>query len=433
MNTSNRRAWLVWGVVLAVYLLAIFNRSSLGVAGLMAAERFDIRATQLALFTVVQLVVYAGSQVPVGVLIDRFGARRMLLAGIALMSVGQLLFALADSFALGLVARGVIGVGDAAVFTPGLRLIYAWFEPRRATVLGSLTGYSGQLGAIAASFPLTLLLRELGWTRTFAVAAVLGLGFLALVALLIRDSPDREVEPVPVRLHRLAREMGEVWRNPGTRLGLWAHFVTAFSITTFVMLWGYPFLVTGEGLSPAQANTILSLIAVATVAGGVLLTRITLRRRAQRALVVQGVVLVVAASWTVILLWPGRAPFAVLLVALLLVAAGGPASMIGFDLARTFNPDRVIGRANGIVNVGNFTGALIVAAAVGVILDVREPGGMEAYTLGDYKLALSSQYVLWALGLVQVHRYRRRALDHLAAEHPGALDALRRGDHYVPE
>ena len=80
-DIGRRRAWVIWLVALAVYVLAVFHRSSLGVAGILASERFDISATSLATFTVLQLVVYAGMQVPVGVLLDRFGSRAMLSAG----------------------------------------------------------------------------------------------------------------------------------------------------------------------------------------------------------------------------------------------------------------------------------------------------------------------------------------------------------------
>ena len=93
-DIGRRRAWAIWLVALSVYLLAIFHRSSLGVAGLLAAERFDIDATSLALFTVLQLFVYAAMQVPVGVLLDRFGSRALLLSGLVLMTVAQLAFAL---------------------------------------------------------------------------------------------------------------------------------------------------------------------------------------------------------------------------------------------------------------------------------------------------------------------------------------------------
>ena len=85
-DIGRRRAWVIWLAALSVYVLAIFNRSSLGVAGLLATERFGITATQLSFFTVLQLVVYAGLQVPIGVLLDRYGSRVLLLGGLALMT-----------------------------------------------------------------------------------------------------------------------------------------------------------------------------------------------------------------------------------------------------------------------------------------------------------------------------------------------------------
>ena len=106
-DIGKRRAWVIWLVALAVYVLAVFHRSSLGVAGIIAADRFHISATSLATFTVLQLVVYAGMQVPVGVLLDRYGSRAMLLVGLALMTVGQLGFAFAESFPAAVASRAV--------------------------------------------------------------------------------------------------------------------------------------------------------------------------------------------------------------------------------------------------------------------------------------------------------------------------------------
>ena len=77
-DIGRRRAWAIWVTALSVYVLAVFHRSSLGVAGIIATDRFDLNATSLATFTVLQLVVYAGMQVPVGVMLDRFGPRALL-------------------------------------------------------------------------------------------------------------------------------------------------------------------------------------------------------------------------------------------------------------------------------------------------------------------------------------------------------------------
>ena len=152
-DLGGRRAYAVWAAALGVYVLGIFHRTSLGVAGLVAADRFHISASQLATFTVVQLLVYAAMQIPVGVLLDRFGSRRLLLIGVALMTGGQLWFAFAGTFAVGIGARILVGAGDAMIFVSVMRIVALWFRVRQAPLLTQLTGQLGQVGAIAASFP----------------------------------------------------------------------------------------------------------------------------------------------------------------------------------------------------------------------------------------------------------------------------------------
>ncbi|HQX88350.1 MAG TPA: MFS transporter, partial [Ornithinibacter sp.] len=122
-NIGRRRAWVIWLVALSVYILAVFHRTSLGVAGLLAADRFGITAAQLATFTVLQLAVYAAMQIPVGVLIDRYGSKRLMVCGLTLMTVGQMWFAFAGTFEAGIAARVLLGAGDAMIFTSLLRLV----------------------------------------------------------------------------------------------------------------------------------------------------------------------------------------------------------------------------------------------------------------------------------------------------------------------
>ena len=105
--------------------------------------------------------------------------------------------------------------------------------------------------------------------------------------------------------------------------------------------------------------------------------------------------------------------------------------MVGFDLARSFTPVQAIGRANGLVNVGGFTAALVTMALIGIVLDLSNPGGMAAYALDDYRLAMAVQYPFWIFGIVQILRYRRRGLDHLRRVHPGAVEEMRAGRAFV--
>ena len=414
-----------------MYALAVFHRSSLGVAGILAAERFDINATSLATFTVLQLVVYAGMQVPVGVLLDRFGSRVMLLAGLVLMTGAQLAFAFTTSFAGAVVARAVLGAGDAVIFVSVIRLVTLWFLVRQAPMVTQLTGLTGQLGAIAAAGPLAYLLAHLGWTRAFALVSSIGVVLLVAVLLVVKDSPYRRDEVVAVKLRALAQSVRTVWGNPGTSLGMWSPFTSQFSVTVFILLWGYPFLVNGLGWDTAAASTLLMAMTAWAVVSGLVLARLVGRLPYWRSWIVIGIVAAMVVAWTAVLLWPGVAPAPLVVVMACAAATGGPASMVGFDLARTFTPVHAIGRANGLVNVGGFTASLLTMALIGVVLDLREPGGMEAYTLDDFRLALAVQYLFWAFGVWQILRYRRRGLDHLRRMHPGAVEQLREGRPFV--
>ena len=429
---GGRRAWSVYAAAVAIYILAVFHRSSLGVAGLLAADRFDIAATELSVFTMVQLFVYAAMQIPVGALLDRFGPRRMLFAGVATMTVAQFAFAFAESFGMGVLARVAVGMGDAMVFIPLLRIVALWFPPVRIPMVTQLTGLLGQTGALVAATPLVAALHHWGWTPSFAVAASVGIVLGIVLLLVVRDSPypDHELDRIKVRA--LARTVRHAWGTPGTKLGLWSHFSAQFGSTVFALLWGYPFLVAGQGLSPRTAGLLLMLMTVTAIVTGPIIGGFVTKYPFSRSTLILGIVAAIASVWAVVLLWPGRAPLWILVVLVVVTAVGGPGSMVGFDLARTFNPPTRVGSATGIVNVGGFFASLSTVTLIGVILDVVAPGGPSTYTADSFRAAMSVQYVVWAIGVVQIVRYRRLVRRDLRENNPEVYAALRAGEAQLP-
>jgi MFS family permease len=413
----------VWAAAVFTYLITVLHRGSMSVAGLQAAERFDISASALASFTVVQLTVYAAMQVPVGILLDRYGSKRLLITASGLLFVAQLAFSLVDSYPAALAARAVLGVGDALVFISVLRVVMSWFPALRQPVMSQATGMLGGIGAIVSTVPMAAAFHHFGWTGTFAGAAALSLVTGLAVLFLIKDTPYDEP------LHRTKQSLGEVrhnlrraWREPGTRLGLWTHFTTSFSGSTFGLLWGYPFLVRGQGLAPTTAAALLIVPVLAGLFYGPLVGRYAARFPFYRSWIVLAVISGSVVMWTVVLVWPGTAPMPVLLLLIVVQAAGGPGSMLGLDYARTFNPSTRFGAANGMVNTGGFIATLISIGVVGILLDVSSGGAPQE--LGDFKFALAFQYVLWAIGTRQILKYRRKARGNLARYNPEAYQAL---------
>jgi MFS family permease len=401
----------VWGLGVAVYFAAITYRTSLGVAGIDAAERFHINASALSTFSILQLLVYAGMQIPVGLLVDRWGTKKVLTLGIVLFTTGQFAFALSGSYAMALAARGLLGCGDAMTFISVLRLGSNWFPPRRGPLIAQVAALFGMAGNLLTTLVLARLLAAFGWTPTFAGSAGLGVVVLVLVLLFLKDRPEGAVpapslpplEPGPEARHGegyVRRQLAAAWREPGTRLGMWVHFTTQFPGMVFLLLWGMPFLVEAQGRTRAEASTLLTLVVLSNMAIGLVYGQVIARHHSARAPIALGTVLATAAVWAMVLCWPGRAPMGALVVLCVVLGACGPGSMIGFDFARPANPPERQGTASGIVNIGGFTASMTTLLAVGVLLDA---------TGGDYRIAFASVFVLQAVGTVQILRLRGRA------------------------
>ncbi len=209
------RAMWVWGIGVAVYFVAVTFRTSLGVAGIDAAQRFDINASALSSFSILQLLVYAGMQIPVGLLVDRWGTRRILLLGILLFTAGQFGFALASGYGTALAFRALLGCGDAMTFIAVLRLGARWFPARRGPVIAQVAALIGMSGNLVTTLVLARVLDTFGWRPTFAGRAAGGLVILLLVFFCLRDHPEGYEPPSVPRTGDGAPGPGFVRRQIG--------------------------------------------------------------------------------------------------------------------------------------------------------------------------------------------------------------------------
>ena len=424
------RLWLVWSVGVAAYVLSVTNRTSLSAVGVDAANRFDADAATLSLFAVIQLFVYGAMQIPVGLLLDRFGARPMITIGMFLMAVGQLVMAFAPDVGTAILARMLVGAGDAAIFPSVLRVVAVWFPERQAPLMVQLTGLVGQSGQIIAVLPLAALLHATSWSVAFGSLAGLGVLFTVLTFAVIRNRPpdrdaDVSVDTATGAIHAvtsaadLREGFRESWGHPATRLAFWSHFTTPFSGTAFILLWGFPFLTVGEGLSPAMASLIFTVYVVCGMvvgpAIGALSSRHPMRRSRMLVLPIIGIQVL---AWLAVILWPGSAPLWLLFVLAFALSTGGPASMIGFDHARTFNPRHRLSTATGIVNVGGFLAALLAILFIGIALNMQGAGTPETYTLEAFRIAFLTQVPLWAVGAAFIVWERKRTRVHIGLDEP---------------
>ncbi len=424
------RLWLVWSVGVAAYMLSVTNRTSLSAVGVDAAVRFDADASTLSMFAVIQLFVYGAMQIPVGILLDRFGARPIIGIGMLVMAIGQLVMAFAPDVGTAIFARMLLGAGDAAIFPSVLRVVAVWFPERQAPFMVQLTGIVGQAGQLLAILPIAALLHATSWTVAFGSLAGLGALFTVLTFAVIRNRPpgrsaDVSVDTATGAIHAvtssadLRQGFKESWAHPATRLAFWSHFTTPFSGTAFVLLWGFPFLTVGEGLSPAMASLIFSVYVVAGMLIGPVIGALSSRHPMRRSrMLVLPIIAVQVVAWLVVILWPGTSPLWLLFVLALALSTGGPASMIGFDHARTYNPRHRLSTATGIVNVGGFLAALLAILFIGIAMDAQGAGTPETYSLDAFRIAFLTQLPLWLLGAGFIVFERKRTRVHIGLDEP---------------
>lgn len=412
--------WLVWAVGVAAYMLSIVNRTSLSAVGVDAAVRFNADASALSMFAVIQLAVYGSMQIPVGLLLDRFGAQPIMTIGMVTMAFGQIVMAFASDVGIGILARVLIGIGDAAIFTSVLRIIATWFPDQKAPLMVQLTGILGQLGQIVSVVPLAALLHATSWTVAFGSLGGLCVLFAVLIFAIVRNRPPGRSVDVAVNTETGAIRVvtssidvrtgfRESWAHPATRLAFWSHFSTPFAGTAFVMLWGFPFLTAGQGLPPSTAAIIIAAFVMFGIVTGPILGALSGRHPMRRSvLLVLPTIAFQAFAWLAVILWPGQAPLWLLFVLALALGMGGPASMIAFDHARTYNPSHRLGTATGIVNGGGFLAGLLAILFIGIAMDVQGAGSPDTYTLDAFRVAFLTQFPIWIVGTGFLLLERRR-------------------------
>ena len=170
--------------------------------------------------------------------------------------------------------------------------------------------------------------------------------------------------PEVVESTSVVRAVREAWRSPGTRLAFWVHFVTSFSGNAFAILWGFPFLTAGQGVDAGTAGALFSAYVVGGIVLGPLVGAVSGRFPHARTPLVVGVVGVQAASWASVLAFPDGAPLALLVVLALAMCAGGPASMVAFDIVRDHNPHERLSTASGVVNGAGFSSSILGILAI---------------------------------------------------------------------
>ena len=404
------------GVAAFAYFLAVTQRSSLGVATLIASERFHTNAQQLAYLAVFQLIVYAAMQIPVGILLDRFGSRSMLAVGAFIMAVGQMTVAFAPNLSTAVVGRMLVGMGDSFTFISMIRMVNGWYSGAKASKWQQYISSGGQMGQFFSAVPFWIMLENFGWSPAFAImAAGSALAVFLIIAFTSDEAMGQEEKHKTGSLKIATQQLLENLKNPGIRMSFWTHFVTQPTTTSVMLLWAVPFMVTAERQShDFAAFTLTSMVLFGFITGPIIGSWCA-KYPGRRGLLVYAVVALTSLTWVFIVSQNQVLPAWVLYTCFLLISVGGPASMIAFDFSKEIVPKQRLGSANGFANVGGFLATFVMMFLTGVVIDFVHEGSSnpERYTVQAFQYGFAAQLSVVAIGITCFTIERRKHLKTL--------------------
>ena len=383
------------GTLIAIYMVTQFLRNSVAVIAPDLARTVGLSAGDLGLLSSVYFFTFALAQLPVGIALDRFGPRRVLLVCAAIMILGCLAFAMATSSAGLIGARTLMGLGSSSAFMASLAIFARRFAPDRFATLTGLQYGIGSVGSLFATAPLAFAAATIGWRESFLVVAVVTLAAGILVAVVVKDDPV-------ARSARSQESIGEavygiltVVRTPSVGRLFLMHLAAYSSFALFVGLWGGPYLSHIYGYGLTERGELLLIPALAQIAGAFLWGPADRLFGRYKPPVLLGAGLTVA--MLAILALAGAPPLP-LLIAWMAVFGSLAFTPPLIAHGKSLFPPHLVGRGLTLFNMGTMGGVFLTQAVSGVVIDLfpAEDGG---YPLLAYRCVflLQAVFVLIAM------------------------------------
>ena len=374
---ASALAWAIWLLGALLYSYGFFQRVAPSVMVSDLMREFAASAVVLGNLSAFYFYAYAGLQFPLGVLLDRFGPRRIMAASALVAAAGSLLFGLAETLSAAYLGRFLIGAGVAVALIGTFKLIMIWFPAERFATLSGVTMFIGTIGAVTGQGPLAAYVEAVGWRSALLWATVFAVVMAGLIWLIVRDSTGAEP-----RAAAGADEAPRVWQALGHILGskqAWLIGVYGGTMSgpvlAFAGLWGVPFAMTAYGLDRPAAAAAMSAVLIGFGLGlpSAGWASDMLGRRKWPLFAGSALQLV---TWLVILYGP-QPPMTIVYILLFLNGLATGWVVTVFALAREWTAPQFGGSVVGFINMMGIAAAALLQPLVGYLLDLFWTGGVE--------------------------------------------------------
>lgn len=394
-STLYSYRWLVYIIVLLLYFSGVFLRLSPGVIKNELEAAFALGAVGFSTLNSMYFYTYMALQIPVGIFVDTIGAKKMVILGGIITAGGSILFGLAGSTAMLMVARLLIGMGTSAFFISILKLQTQWFLASEYGFMTGLTSFVGNMGGALAQGPLAFLIALASWRITFlSVSGLILLLVVAAILFVVNTPTDRGFAPLHVYQKQPSKIkilpiLAETFKNKKMwPLLLYMFFAPGCNFT--ILAWGPAFFSQSYDISMLSAGNIMffqaAVFSVSCVAIGKISDKMK-RRKLPSVLFAA----VNVAVWF-ILAFAGK--HISLNIAALLVIIGGAANtgyILTLTIAKEISDPRFAGISTSVVNTAPFLGGAVLPIVFGAVIQYYSPSlaGIVLFQKAFLLLALS--------------------------------------------
>ncbi|WP_445504608.1 MFS transporter [Microvirga sp. G4-2] len=370
--------------LVAIYAVSQFLRNSIGVIANDLARELSLSATQTGLLSSAFFFTFAAVQIPIGILIDRYGPKRVMLTTAVVAVVGTVLFAIAPSASLLIAARALMGLGCSTFFMAPLVIYARRFPPQRFASLTSIQMGGANLGTLAATAPLAASAAAIGWRGSFLVVAAVTV-VLALV-IVVAVPKDADTAKGRESWTEAFRGVAAAVKVPSFRSVFFMHLTTYSCFVSIVGLWGGPWLTDVHGADLATRGRILLLGAGAQICGMLLWGAMDRFWGSYKRPVFFG-----GATAVLMMAILVFAPLDLTLVSVWFVFFGLSVSYtpILTSHGKSLFPSHLTGRGITLMNIGTMGGAFLSQSITGVLIDLMGRSETGTYSPEGYRLVFA--------------------------------------------
>lgn len=392
--------WVIWSLAAFFYFYEILLRVSPSVMVPELMQSFAVDAAALGLLTSCFYYAYAPMQLPVGLLIDRFGAKNLLTFASIFCAFGAFIFSLSTFFWEAAFGRFLLGFGSSFAFVAMVYVCSHWFPASKRALLVGLANSIGMLGAFSGQGPLGLALQHITWR--YLVLALGLLGFvLALLVFVFVEKEAKTISRQPL-FKSLFIGLKTVGKSSMTWINAIVTLLFYMTTSAFGELWGIPFLQSAYNLSKQHASFAISMIFLGWLVGGPTIGFFSDYYKTRKLLII-GSILLTLICLLPILFWTGM-PIVMLYVLLFFLGLFSSGELLNFTLATELHSAHVKGAAIAFTNCIVSFGSGLIQPIVGLFLDLSWAGqkvdGVPVYSAREYQSAFLILPVFLLLAII---------------------------------